>query len=180
VELVHLPSGRIIRIRPLGAEDGPRLEAAYDHLSAETKFRRFLGLKPHLTPREVRYLTDVDGCNHVALIATPAENPNWILAVGRFVRLPEDPRAAEFAIVVGDPFQREGIATALLSRLADIAAEQGIERVTATMLADNVAAHRLMRRLAANGLDVGGVSVRLAMEERHTGSVDELEVAPAA
>jgi RimJ/RimL family protein N-acetyltransferase len=67
-----------------------------------------------------------------------------------------------------------------VTRLADIAAEHGIKRVTATMLADNVAAHRLMRRLAANGLDIDGESVRLAMEERHAGSVDELEVAPAA
>jgi acetyltransferase len=180
VEFVHLCSGRSIFIRPLAAEDGPRLEAAYDRLSPESKFRRFLVSKPHLSTREVRYLTNVDGRDHVALVATPAEDPNWILAVGRFVRLPEDPRAAEFAIVVGDPFQREGIATALLSRLADIAVEQGIDRVTATMLADNVAAHRLMRRLAANGLDVGGEVLELAMEERHAGPVDELEVAPAA
>jgi acetyltransferase len=180
VEFVHLCSGRTICIRSLDAEDGPRLAAAYDRLSPETKFRRFLAPKPHLSTGEVRYLTEVDGRDHVALVATPAEDPNWILAVGRFVRLREDPHAAEFAIVVGDPFQREGIATALLSRLADIATEQGIQRVTATMLADNVAAHRLMRRLAANGLDVDGRLVELAMEERHTGSVDELEVAPAA
>ena len=36
-------------IRPIAADDGPRLRAAYDRLSSESKYRRFLAPKPHLT-----------------------------------------------------------------------------------------------------------------------------------
>jgi RimJ/RimL family protein N-acetyltransferase len=181
MECVVLKSGRQIGIRPVMADDGPRLLAAYELLSEESKYQRFLGPKPSLSPRDVRYLTDLDGFNHFALVATPADDPDRFLGVGRCVRLRSDPRAAEFAITVGDPYQGEGIATELLSRLADQATELGIERVTATMLADNVPAHRLMRRLARDwhGHTPNNV-VELAVSQRNEGPTDEVEVAPLA
>jgi RimJ/RimL family protein N-acetyltransferase len=165
MEPIVLPSGRVVLIRPITAEDGPALSAAYDRLSPESKYRRFLAPKPHLTSSDTRYLVQIDGRDHVALIATPAEEPNYILGVGRFVRLPEEPEQAELAVVVGDPYQQEGLATALLERLTIAATERGITSFKATMLAGNEAAHRLIR--SASG--------RVA-SERHLGPVDELEI----
>src|ERR1700738_156653 len=102
---VTLKSGRRIVIRPIAAADAPAFEAAYRALSDKSKYQRFLASKPKLNSREIRYLTQLDGRNHIALVATPADNPNRILGVGRFVRLPDDPHAAEFAITIGDPYQ---------------------------------------------------------------------------
>jgi RimJ/RimL family protein N-acetyltransferase len=87
------------------------------------------------------------------------------VAVARFVRLPEDPRTAEFAIVVGDAYQQEGIAKKLMERLSAAAIERGITRFRATILAENGPAHRLVR----------GLPGRVAAE-RHSGHVDEIEV----
>jgi RimJ/RimL family protein N-acetyltransferase len=169
MDRVRLRSGREVAIRPIRGDDATRLEAAYARLSPESRYRRFLVTKPRLSEQEVRYLTAVDGCNHFALIATPADDPERIIGVGRFVRHVSDPAAAEFAIVVGDAFQGEGLATELLGRLADAARERGIVRFTATALADNEAVHRLLRRLA------GEFSAF-----RREGSVDELTVELAA
>jgi RimJ/RimL family protein N-acetyltransferase len=166
VEIVTLPNGRQVSIRPVQADDGPRLSLAYDRLSPETKYRRFLAVKPRLTEGDVRYLTSADGNDHVALLATPAGDPELIIAVGRFVRIEEDPRAAELAIVVGDPYQGEGLGTELLARLADAALARGIERLKATVLADNVPVHRLLRHGVAR--------------ERHLGPIDEVEIELAA
>ncbi len=152
-------------IRPISPEDGPGLRAAYERLSAESKYRRFLAPKPHLSTAETRYLVQIDGRDHVALVATPADDPRYILAVARFVRLDEDPTQAEFAVVVGDPFQQEGLATALMERLRPIAAELGITSFKATMLAENAPAHRLVRGFATT-----------QKTERHLGAVDEIEV----
>jgi RimJ/RimL family protein N-acetyltransferase len=172
VDVIRLVSGREIMIRPIRPDDGRHLEAAYRGLSPSSQYQRFLAPKPRLSSNEVSYLTQLDGSRHCALLATPADDPNWILAVGRYVSLQDDPHAAEFAIVVGDPYQGEGIGTALMERLAQIAAEHGIERVTATMLATNRAAHRLMRHLAGDA--------HVAVDERHAGHLDEVEVALAA
>jgi RimJ/RimL family protein N-acetyltransferase len=166
---VRIRSGRTITIRPIRADDGPALEAAHDRLSPESKYGRFLAPKPHLTRAEARYLVQIDGQDHVAMVATPVEDPDGIIAVARFVRLPEDPRTAEFAIVVGDAFQQEGIATMLMERLSQAARARGITRFRATMLADNRPAHRLVRGLP------GKVAA-----ERRDGPVDEIEVELAA
>ena len=165
MDVVRLPSGREVSIRPIRADDGVRLQAAYDRLSARSKYQRFLVAKPGLTDADARYLVQIDGFDHVAVVATPVDDPDVIIGVARFVRLPDDPSAAEFAVVVGDPFQREGLATELLKRLAGAATERGIERFRATMLAENAGAHRLVR-----GLSPGRT------QERHFGPVDEIDV----
>jgi RimJ/RimL family protein N-acetyltransferase len=169
VELTRVRNGREIAIRPIDPDDGPNLQAAYQRLSPESRYQRFLAIKPQLSAQELRYLVDVDGANHVALLATPPDRPNFILGVGRYVRLADDPHAAEFAVVVGDPFQGEGIGVALLEAVARAAVEHGIERFTATMLAENVAIHRLLHRLAGP-----------AARERRLGPVDEVEIRLAA
>lgn len=166
MEIVELPSGLRVGIRPIQADDGPWLQAAYDRLSPQTKYRRFLAVKPRLTRADVAYLTGADGTDHVALAATPVDEPRRIIAVARFVRLAEDPAAAELAIVVGDPYQGEGLGTELLARLAGAARACGVERLKATVLADNVPVHRLLRH---------GVT-----HERHLGPIDEIEIELAA
>ena len=164
-EPIALKSGRTVLIRPIFPTDGPGLRAAYEHLSTESKYRRFLTPKPHLSTAETRYLVQIDGRDHVALVATPVDAPDEFLAVARFVRLDEDPAQAEFAIVVGEPFQQEGLGAALMERLRLAAAARGITSFKATMLADNLPAHRLVRGFAAT-----------PTAERHLGPVDEIEL----
>lgn len=169
MDFVPLHRGGEVAIRPIREDDAERLEAAYARLSPESRYRRFLAVKPRLTAEELRYLTDIDGRDHVALIATPVEDPEVIIGVGRFVRLQSDPATAEFAIVVDDLHQGEGLGTELLRRLADAAIERGVTCFTATVLADNEPVHRLLRSLSG----------RFA-EQRRDGSVDELTVELAA
>ena len=145
---ITLADGTPAVIRPIEAGDKARLAKAFSLLSDETRNRRFLAPKPRLTPRELRYFTEVDGCDHVALVAVHAEQPRWILAVGRFVRDPEHPDTAEFAIVVGDAYQRRGLGRALSERLVAEARERGIRRFTAWMQSDNVAVQRLIRSIS--------------------------------
>ncbi len=168
---ISLRTGRRVTIRPIRHDDGPHLQRAYIQLSPESKYRRFMTIKSRLTDADTSYLVDVDGHDHCALVATPANNPHRILGVARFVRLPEDPDAAEFAVVVGDPWQGEGLGTELLEALADAATERGVVRFTATVLAENGPAHALIRRLASRFAPV---------RERHLGPVSELEVKLAA
>jgi RimJ/RimL family protein N-acetyltransferase len=179
VEPIRLRTGRDVWIRPITPYDAHALKLAHARLSPRSKYQRFLAPKPHLSASDTRYLTEVDGTDHSALVATPAGEPNLIIGVGRYVRLPDDALAAEFAIVVGDDFQGEGLATELLDRLATVARAAGVERFTATMLAENRPAHRLMHRLAAGGLVPQG-EVASRAQESHHGPIDELVVDLAA
>jgi RimJ/RimL family protein N-acetyltransferase len=135
-------------------------------LSPESRYRRFLGTKPELTSADARYLVEVDGSDHLALVATLPEEPDEpIVAVARYIRLPDDPAAAEFAIVVGDDYQRQGLAGELMTRLADAAVARGVKRFRATMLADNIAIQRVTANLAAG-----------PFKQRQRGSLSEVEI----
>jgi acetyltransferase len=155
-----------IEIRPIRADDHARLQASHARLSVETVYRRYLAHKPELSPADTRYLVDIDGCNHFALVATLDEH---IVGVARFIRIASDPGAAEFAIVIADAHQRHGLATELLGRLAEAAAHRGVRRFRATILSDNAGIRRLMGRVA-----VGPV------RERREGTVSEVEFELAA
>jgi RimJ/RimL family protein N-acetyltransferase len=133
-------------IRP---DDKGRLAAGLARLSPESRHKRFLMPKPRFSSAELRYLTEIDGFDHVAIVAVSATDPDVFYAVGRFVRLRDDPETAEVAIVVADALQGQGLGRELGRRLADLARERGVRRFTATLLGDNVAAHRLFASLSA-------------------------------
>jgi len=143
-----LPDGTRVLIRPIVPDDGPRLATAMGRLSAESIRRRFLAAKPALSAAELRYLTEIDGFDHIALVAVLADDPERVAGVARCVRLEPGGDVAEFAIVVGDAVQRQGLGTALTRALADAACRAGIRRFAATTLADNDAVQRLLDALA--------------------------------
>lgn len=166
----RLRDGAAVLIRPIRADDKRMLSDGLRRLSADSVQRRFLTPKRSFSRAELRYLTEVDGRDHVALVAEyPAEPVRRLIAVARFVRLADDPEAAEVAITVADDWQGRGLGSQLTALLAAEARRLGIRRFTATMAADNVAAHRLMAKLTDH------------MEQHYVGSgVDELVLDIAA
>ena len=143
-----LPGGLEIAVRPIRPDDKPLLAEGIRHQSAETVRRRFMSPKTRLTAAELRYLTEVDGHDHVALVAFEAGKPqdraDAMVGVARFVRDRARPDTAEFAILVCDAYQRRGAGRALGRLLIDEARARGINRFTAVTGADNVPAQRLI------------------------------------
>jgi RimJ/RimL family protein N-acetyltransferase len=141
--LLTLNTGTTVLVRPISPEDKPLLVDGLRRLSPETAFRRFLSPKVSFSAAELRYLTEVDGHDHIALVAVDAADPDVLIAVARCVRTDAD--TAEMAIVVGDPWQGLGLGRQLARLLADAAAAEGVTRISGTMLADNRPALRLMK-----------------------------------
>lgn len=147
--LVHrLSDGSQVVIRPIVADDKWRLQEGLKQLSLETVRRRFLAAKPRFSSAELRYLTEVDGSNHIALVVI-SPTSGGLVAVARAVRLPDEPDTAEWAIVVADAFQGKGLGTLLIQALADEAREAGIHRFSALMAGENVAVRKLLGHVAA-------------------------------
>ncbi len=144
-----LKDGRTVTIRPIRSDDGERLRASHERLSPESQYRRFMSSKPQLTPTDARYLVEIDGHDHFALVATvPDGDGEAIVAVARYIRMGAGSPSAEFAIVVGDDYQRQGLARELMSRLAVAARRRGVRRFHATSFTDNLGLTRLASRVA--------------------------------
>jgi RimJ/RimL family protein N-acetyltransferase len=137
----------VAAIRPLEPEDGDRIREIWDAMSDESRRRRFLSPANEVSEEDIRYLVDVDHKRHEALLAL--DEGGHGVGVARFVRTPGDRSSAEVAVVVVDAWHRRGLGTALLDRLTERAREQGIERYTAIVSADNDIVLRALDRAGA-------------------------------
>jgi RimJ/RimL family protein N-acetyltransferase len=141
-----LDDGLEVLIRPISRDDKRLLADAFERLSPTSRYRRFFSPRQSLSEQDLRYLTEVDHHDHEAIAAVNPEN-GAIVGVARYVRS-DEPSEAEVAIVVGDPWQGHGVATALLKHLVVRAREEGIEHFIALILSENVPAIESFRHLA--------------------------------
>jgi RimJ/RimL family protein N-acetyltransferase len=142
-----LRDGRQVRVRPISPGDKGRIVDALLRMSARSRYLRFHEQRLALTDAELRYLTELDYRRHVAWGALALDEPGQPgVGVARFVR-EADGQAAEFAVTVVDAWQGVGLGKVLLQTLLVSAAEYGIDRLTARVLAENEPALRLFRRI---------------------------------
>ena len=141
---IRATDGTQLYVRHVKPGDKELIRKAWLLLSEKSQQRRFLAPKPVLTASDLRYLTEIDGHDHVALIAVRMDDPNRLVAVARYVRLKDDPEAAEVAVTVADPMHGKGIGKALGVLLADEARGRDVKRFVASIMADNKPALNLM------------------------------------
>jgi nucleotide-binding universal stress UspA family protein/GNAT superfamily N-acetyltransferase len=163
---LRLGDGTRVHVRPIRPDDREAVAAGFERLSPESRYRRFFSPVPHLTSRELDYLTQVDHHDHEALVATDEEGKG--IAVARFVRVGDD--VAEPAIVVADDWQRRGLARGLLDALAQRAREEGVHHFRAPVLATNEAAIRVRSGLGETTRTPLGREVELTVALPDDGS----------
>ncbi|MGZ6123840.1 MAG: N-acetyltransferase family protein [Myxococcales bacterium] len=165
-----LGDGTPVTLRHVRPDDAAELRRGLARLSPESRYRRFLGAVTTLNDEQLRYLTCVDGRDHVAIVAVrPTPDPQGEIGLGiaRFIRLQGDPPTAEAAITVIDDAQGKGLGRLLALTLARAAYERGIRRFRGRVLADNTAVRQLLA-------DVGAV---VSVPENE-GMVFEVELTP--
>ena len=147
-----LRDGTHVVVRHIRPSDAAELRRAFERLSPESRYRRFFGGVPQLTEASLHYLTEVDGRDHVAIVATtdgPEPDGATGLGVARFVRLQDEPTVAEAAVTVVDDFQRQGLGRLLTTELAEAARERGIHTFRADVIADNEPMRAIMSEIGA-------------------------------
>jgi acetyl coenzyme A synthetase (ADP forming)-like protein len=155
---VILRDGSTLRLRAPVAEDADALLEFFSELSDQSRYRRFHGFAA-VGPKLVEPVLEPDWEERGALLGSL---DGKVAALANWVRL-RDPRAAEVAFTVADDYQRRGIGTRLLERLAARAAEAGIEEFVAEVLPDNEAMIAVFRDA---GFDVTRISEQGELEIR--------------
>ena len=145
-ESVTIRDGREVVLRPIDPGDAPRLIDLHSRLSSDTQYLRFFGPKPDLTPDEAEYLAGVDFDRRYAIVADDAGGS--IVAVARYDVTEES--NAECAIVVRDDYQGQGLGTAVLAKLIQVARERGLTSFSGEILPENTQMLGLLKRY---GLD---------------------------
>lgn len=136
----ELLDGRSVVIRAIQPEDKTFLQEEMKHLSARSRYFRFMTPKKELSEKELVYFSEVDFERHVALVAClPVDDQEIPVGTGRYI-MGSDSEAtpgAEVAFDVEDEYQGLGVATILLKHLAIIARASGIDEFLAVVLSEN-------------------------------------------
>jgi GNAT superfamily N-acetyltransferase len=130
----------------VASDDKPLFVAGFARLGEESRYRRFLAAKKRLSDDDLAFFTEVDHHGHEALGAVDPTTGEG-LAVARYLRDPARPDVAEAAIAVIDDWQKRGLGTVLLERLAIRAHDEGIRHFSASLLVENRAMLALFARV---------------------------------
>ncbi|MGH9768328.1 MAG: GNAT family N-acetyltransferase [Blastocatellia bacterium] len=148
--LIFLRDGTPVRLRPLLAKDKAEFARAFERLSTQSRYQRFLSPVQELSPQMLAYLTEIDYVNHFAWGAFAlAEAGAPLVGEARYVRLRDEPQRAEIAVAVIDEYHRRGLGQQLLRALVEVAVEQGIRRFVGHARRENYPILRLLRSAKA-------------------------------
>ena len=141
-----------VLIRPMLPEDEPLMVKFHEGLSERSVYFRYF--QPLHLNRRVAYerLTRIcfNDYDHDTALVVDGKNQQTgvqqILGVGRLSRL-HGANGAEFAIVISDLYQGQGLGTELLARLLDVGREEKLSRIVAEILPENLAMQSVCKKL---------------------------------
>ncbi len=136
VRIVSLTGGRRVGVRVARSEDVSAVQQFVRGLSDRSRRNRFFAPVRELSPDQLERLTRSRPPGELALVAeTTGDAGSRIVAMAQYVVC--EPRDAEFAVVVADDWQRQGLGTQLMDVLAEHAARAGLDAFAGLVLADN-------------------------------------------
>ena len=143
---LSLPSGVDVLFRIVRPEDAPALQRFLGRCSERTIYLRFFGSLSKFTEEKARYFAQVDGMDHFAFVALDPADQEEIIAIVRYDREPGEEHA-EYAALVEDSWQAQGVGIALTRRLIDVAWDKGVRYFYALVIGKNRRMLELLRHL---------------------------------
>ena len=136
-------------MRSIVQADAAEIQQAFDRLSEQSRYERFMKYKKELDDREVqRGVNPRPGLDFVFVATIPAEDSIDIVGAAQYVQ-GADParRTCEFAITIAEDWRGIGLGTKLLASLVRRARRDGYSAMEGLVLAENVPMLALARKL---------------------------------
>ncbi|MBE9189787.1 bifunctional acetate--CoA ligase family protein/GNAT family N-acetyltransferase [Gloeocapsopsis crepidinum LEGE 06123] len=141
-----------VTIRPIRPEDEPLMIQFHQTLSEQSIYFRYfhlVKLSQRVAHERLIRICFIDYDREMALVAeyqNPQTKASEILALGRLSKL-HSTNEAEFALLVSDRFQCQGLGTELLERLLQVGRHEHLKRIHAEILRDNRVMQRVCEKL---------------------------------
>lgn len=134
--------GSQVTIRPIRPQDADMEQDFVRHLSADSRYKRFMAPLQELPPNKLKYLTEIDYQRHLALVAVVQhDGREQEVGVARYIADPTG-STCEFAIAIDDQWQGSGVAGVLMLSLMDAAKARGMKTMEGFVLASN---HKMLK-----------------------------------
>ncbi len=144
--IVKLKDGRRVALRDVRSEDASAVQRFVRGLSDRSRRNRFFAPVRELSPDQLERVTRSRPPGERNLVAETAEGAgSRIVAMAQYVVC--EGLDAEFAVVVDDAWQRQGLGTEMFGVLVEHAARTGLAALAGFVLADNWPMLALLARL---------------------------------
>lgn len=158
-------SAEIVRIRPIDPADQAALQSFYSGLSEESRRTRFFGPTTGIGAPQSSWFCTPDHDHREGFVAVLASATGPDRLVGHVCVEPDGPGSAEVAVAVADDLRGRGIGRRLVEWAVAWSRFEGLEVLTATMLAGNPAIQRLLTDLGlpstSRPIGAGVVEIRI-------------------
>ncbi|HKB83401.1 MAG TPA: GNAT family N-acetyltransferase [Burkholderiales bacterium] len=147
-QLTQLRNSKAVQIRPVAPRDAEAVQAFVRGLSISSRYFRFMMGISQLSDDMLARFTNPRAGREGVLVAWAAEPSidSTLIGMAQYVA-DETGGSCDFAVVVSDPWQRQGLGRRLVSDLIRIAAQDRITCMHADVLADNYAMRGLAEKL---------------------------------
>jgi len=154
-DLFIMPNGTRYVVLPCAEIESNHLKDEINEglkrMSDQSRWLRFASAVTELSDTQLDYLTDLDGSDRVAWCAGAiAGNKRAGIGLARYLRLPDEPDTAEFAVSVVDEYQGQGVGRSLLEKLIESAKLNDIHLLRGYVLPQNDRMLGLAKRLQAS------------------------------
>jgi acetyltransferase len=148
----QLRDGTAVTIRPIRPEDEPLLVKFHHTLSEESVYFRYfhlMTLSHRIAHDRLTRICFIDYDREMALVVDrkdPETGEHIILGAGRLSKS-HGVNEAEFAMLVADQYQKQGLGTELLQQLIQIGKDENLDAITAEILHENRPMQRVCEKL---------------------------------
>lgn len=163
-----MKNGEEITLRPIKPEDEPMIFDLFDSLSKDSWRNRFFGSMKKISHEDMIRFANVDYRREIALVAEKEteESENKIIGMGRLI-INKAKTSGEFAIIVGDPWQGEGIGSNILKSLLNIGKDMELDSVWGTMKKENVKMRQVCESLGFHIEEMERETIKMIHELEH-------------
>ncbi len=136
---VTIRNGREVLLRPIMPEDEPMLINMLENASSQSLYLRFFGHVPKVTHKWLTRFTHIDYDREIAIVAEIQDEDTKEKELMGVVRIIEDAwgESAEYAILVADKWQGQGLGNLLTDYILAIAKDRNIKKIVASVLPTN-------------------------------------------
>lgn len=158
-----------VTFRPIRPEDEPLMVQFHTTLSEESVYLRYfhlMKLSRRIAHERLTRICFADYDRDMALVAEHIhpDGQAEILAAGRLSKL-HGRNEAEFAMLVSDRYQKQGLGTELLKRLVQVGRDEKVDSIRADVLLENQAMQKICERVGfkLSPVQEGIVEVKLVL-----------------
>jgi acetyltransferase len=145
---VTLKDGTLVRLRPIQPEDEDKWHELLRGCSPESIRARFRFTFQDTTHNMATRFCFIDYDREIAIVAERVDDPTGqLMGVGRMVA-DADHREAEYAVLVGDHWQGQGLGSMLTDYCLDVCRTWGVKRIVAETAQNN---HRMLELFRKRG-----------------------------